>query len=379
MSIRPVKGIEMLSTRLSQFSELSLVDQIRKKFGRRSKDIPVGIGDDAAVLKPRNELLLLTTDMMVEGVHFDLRFITAYQLGFKLISVNVSDIYAMGGDPFSVLLNIAVIRDTGKEFIDAFFEGVNDAMTLYRTRLIGGDISSADKGMSLSATLIGYARKCIQRSGAKVGDKIYVTGPLGDSACGLELLKKIRGHVPVGNEYSGGVVRRTTFSGVLPGRKAIKGGGRSEDKRLKDMLSRSGLSWNVIEPLLRRHLMPVARNPKKVLPFAASMIDVSDGLLIDLSRLCDASRVGARIYQENIPMSSEMKETASHFGISPLGLALSGGEDYELLFTAPVGKKVKALHIGDVIKSGRCIVDDSGKEKTFSAEGYQHFGTRSGI
>lgn len=296
----------MFSTKLSQFGELSLLEQIRKKFGRKSKNILVGIGDDAAVLKPKNEYLLVTTDMMVEGVHFDLRSVTAYQLGFKLISVNVSDIYAMGGDPFSVLLNIAVSRNTEKEFIDVFFDGVKDAMNVYRTRLIGGDISSADKGMSIAATLIGYARKYIKRSGAKVGDKIYVTGPLGDSACGLELLRKIKGHVPIGNERSMVSVRRSTLPYAL--------------------LSKSGLSWKIIEPLLRRHLMPMARNPKKILRFATSMIDISDGLLIDLSRLCDESRVGARIYEKNIPMSFEIKETASHFGIHPLGLALSGGK-----------------------------------------------------
>jgi len=378
-SIMPAKGIEMLSTKLSQFGELALLDQIRKRFGRKSKDILVGIGDDAAVLKPKKEYLLVTTDMMVEGVHFDLRSVTAYQLGFKLISVNVSDIYAMGGDPFSVLLNIAVSRNTEKEFIDAFFDGVNDAMSVYRTRLIGGDISSADKGMSIAATLIGYARKYIKRSGAKVGDKIYVTGPLGDSACGLELLKKIKGHVPIGNERSMVSVRRSTPPYALLGKKGEKGAGKSDNQCLNEMLSKAGLSWKIIEPLLKRHLMPVARNPKKILPFATSMIDISDGLLIDLSRLCDESRVGARIYEKNIPMSFEIKETASYFGIHPLVLALSGGEDYELLFTAPAGNNVKAIYIGDVIKSGTLIVDHSGKEKTFSAEGYQHFGTRNGI
>ena len=120
--------------------------------------------------------------------------------------------------------------------------------------------------------------------------------------------------------------------------------------------------------------MPVARDPKKFVRTATSMIDISDGLLIDLSRICDESKVGARIYTENIPLSSELKRVSSYLGISPLRLALSGGEDYELLFTAPAGKKIEATHIGDITESERVIVDILGKERTFSAEGYQHFG-----
>ncbi len=122
--------------------------------------------------------------------------------------------------------------------------------------------------------------------------------------------------------------------------------------------------------------MPVARKSEKLSRYATSMIDISDGLLIDLTRLCIESGVGARIYTEKIPLSSELKKASAFIDIPPMSLALSGGEDYELLFTAPPGKKVKAIHIGDVIKSGRVIVDSSGRERPFSAEGYQHFGKR---
>lgn len=365
----------MTSAKLSQTGELFLLEQIRKNFYKKSKNILVSIGDDAAVIKPTDQYLLATTDMMVEGVHFDLRFVTPYQLGFKLISVNVSDVYAMGGEPFYFLLNIAVNRNTTRKFIDLFFDGVKDALNVYNTILVGGDLSSAIKSMSLSATLIGYARKYIKRSGAKIGDKIYVTGNLGESACGLEVLKKIKTPVLFKHKKQKKQNTPTPFLTLSP-RGGGKGwGGEFEPQTLYSKILK-GLSWNIVEPLVRRHLMPEARKPKNLVRVATSMIDISDGLLIDLTRLCNESRVGARVYIENIPLSYELKEAASYLGISPLKLALSGGEDYELLFTAPPGEKVRAIYIGDVIKSERLIVNKSGIEKPFSAEGYQHFGKR---
>lgn len=347
--------------KLSQVGELSLLEQIRRNFTNKSRNILVNIGDDAAVLKQVNQNLLVTTDMMVEGVHFDLHFMTPYQLGFKLVSVNVSDIYAMGGKPRYLLLNIAVNRNTTLKFIDIFFDGLKDALKFYNTILIGGDISSTKEGMSLSATLIGYARKYIQRSGACEGDKIYVTGNLGDSACGLELLKRIRRPVPF---------MKTSNNN----KQMATGKGSSLHTLYRNPLK--GLPWKIIEPLIKRHLMPEARDPKNYVKAATSMIDISDGLQIDLLRLCTESKLGARIYEKNIPVSYELKKAASYLNMSPMTLALSGGEDYELLFTAHGVKKVKAIYIGDVIKSGNIIVDNSGNERIFSAEGYQHFGVK---
>ena len=344
--------------KLSQIGELFLLEEIRKSFKKKSKHVVVGIGDDAAVVRPQDKYLLFTTDMMIEGVHFDSSFITPYQLGFKIVSVNVSDIYAMGGKPFYLLLNIAMNKNTTKKFNDRLFDGIKDAIRLYDTTLIGGDLSASNTGMSLSATVIGYGEKYIKRSGANRGDKIYVTGNLGDSACGLELLKKIKRPIPLKLAKS----KELRVKSKDPALYAIR-----------SMLSEEGFPWDIVEPLLRRHLMPEARNPKKFIKDATSMIDISDGLLIDLSRLCNESKVGARIYINNIPLSPELKKAASSLGISPIKLALSGGEDYELLFTAPPKKKVKAIYIGEITESERVIVDSSGKEKPFSAEGYQHF------
>ncbi len=346
--------------KLSQIGELSLLEQIRKRFVKHSPEIVVGIGDDAALLKPIHKNLLVTTDMMVEGIHFNLDFITPYQLGFKLVSVNVSDIYAMGGKPRFLLLNIATNKNTEKEMVDRFFEGINRAMKSYNVSLIGGDLSASKKGTSLSATLIGYVKRHIRRSGAKIGDKIYVTGYLGDSACGLELLKKIKRSIPFKNIK------------VKIKEQRIK---RKESvyHAIQSKLSKWGLTWDDVGTLLKRHLTPEAKDPERFLQHATSMIDISDGLLIDLSRLCDESKVGARIYRENIPISSEMKKTAYRLGISAMKLALSGGEDYELLFTAPALAKIKAIHIGHITESERIIVDHLGRKKRFSAEGYKHF------
>ncbi len=349
---------------LSQIGELALLRHIRQRFGKPSPNIIVGIGDDAALLKPVNKNLLVTTDMMVEGVHFNLSFITPYQLGFKLVSVNVSDIYAMGGKPKFLLISIAMDKNTEENIFDYFFDGVTDAMELYGLSIVGGDLSASEKGMALSATLIGYTKRYIRRFGAKVGDRIYVTGSLGDSACGLELLRKIKS--PVSFDSS----KRRAKGKEL----RVKGKDTLLYALSPQPSAKGLLKWIDVKPLLRKHLMPEARHPEKFISNATSMIDISDGLLIDLSRLCDESKVGAKIYAKKIPISPELKKVASYLRISPIKLALSGGEDYEMLFTAHPERKVKAIYIGDITESERVIVDISGREKKFSAEGYQHFG-----
>ena len=327
---------------LSRRGEISLVEEIRKRFSTKSKRIKIGIGDDAAVVSlPEGGQcpLAATTDMMVEGVHFDLSYTTAYQLGFKLISVNVSDIYAMAGRPLYALLDMALRGDMEESFLREFLDGVGAACRLYKVSLIGGDLSSTPDRISLSATLLGSVRKPVTRAGARPGDSVYVTGALGDSAGGLLLLKRLK--------------RRIDFNRPL-------------DKPLP---------WETMEPLLRRHLMPVAKDP---LGFktARAMIDISDGLLIDLTRLCKESVAGVTIYEEMIPVSEELKAAASYLKVDALSLALSGGEDYELLFTSPA-KDLHAIKpvikIGEITRSGRYIVQRNGRKKRMEPGGYAHF------
>jgi thiamine-monophosphate kinase len=324
--------------RLSQAGELSLLEKIRDGFPDRARAVITGIGDDSAVLRSGPGKLLATSDMMVEGVHFDLGLITPRQLGFKLISANVSDIYAMGGRPRFALLDIAATGDTGTDFIDGLLSGVKEALGLYGVSLVGGDVSSSGAGMALSATLLGFADRPVRRSGARPGDMIYVTGSLGESACGLGLLRSI-------------------------GRPVDLEKGRNKP-----------LGWDVMRPLLKRHLMPEARRPGALSKHATSMIDLSDGLFLDLTRLCAESGVGARIYEDRIPVSEETRAAAESMGLEPMRLATAGGEDYELLFTAPTGRKLKAACIGEVTRGGLVFVDKRGVEAPLRPEGYRHFG-----
>jgi len=343
--------------RLAEIGELPLIELIRRRFGQRSKGVIAGIGDDAAVIESNDNNLLITTDMMLEGIHFDLSFTTPYHIGYKLVSINVSDIFAMGGIPKYLLLNIALNKNIDKSFVDGFFDGVHDAAKLYRVSLIGGDMSSSKKGIAVAASLIGYSKKQIMRSGAKPGDKIYVTGNLGDSACGLEILK----------------------TAVSPKPSAISKGLKAESYPLTAKYKQKGLTWNIISPLIQRHLMPVARNPKSFAGYATAMIDISDGLFIDLTRLCNESKVGAKIYAEQIPISPQMKKASSIVGMDSLKLAASGGEDYELLFTAhsyPPAGGVKITCIGEITKKDRVVIDEKGRETKLKTEGYQHFGLK---
>jgi thiamine-monophosphate kinase len=324
--------------RLSDAGELHLLDRIRKRLGARRRAVLTGIGDDAAVLAADRRKLLATTDMMLEGVHFDLGLVTPRQLGFKLISVNVSDIYAMRGRPAFALLGIAVPGDTGEEFIDGLLDGVDEACQAFGVTVVGGDVSSSLSGMALSATLLGHAEKPLLRSGARPGDGIYVTGTLGDSACGLEVLRRIAHPVDFGTPVH------------------------------------LAMEWGLIEPLLRRHLMPRPRRPGAWAEDASALIDVSDGLLIDLTRLCSESGVGARIYAERVPLSRELIPVAMSLGREPQEFALSGGEDYELLFTSRRRGNIRgATRIGEVVASGMTMVRSDGTEREFGPEGYQHF------
>jgi thiamine-monophosphate kinase len=349
---------------LRQIGELRLLEEIRRRFSvpaqKGASGVVVGIGDDAAAaIVPPGEKVLVTTDMMHEGVHFDLSYTAPFHLGFKLVSVNVSDIAAMGGTPRYLFLTVSMKGDTDETFFQEFYQGIELALQRYGLILLGGDLSGARNDMVVSATLLGTAEKIVTRGGASAGDKIYVTYPTGDAGCGLELLRKL-------TPSSKDMVRKIHEKGVAP------------------LLTFSGspalqIEWEMAEPLIMRHLMPVARDVRTVLPYITAMIDVSDGLFMDLWRLCDESKVGARIYLEKVPISQNMRVAAESMGLSPLGFATSGGEDYELLFTVPARAvapdSINALCIGEITDKERIVVDDSGKETALKIEGYQHFGT----
>ncbi len=320
---------------LSRLGEFGLIEKIRSSFSGISPEIIRGIGDDAAALKiSSGKTTLVTTDMLLDGVHFDLSFTTFYQLGYKSLAVNISDIFAMGGSPKYFLIGLGIPKGSDSKNIDNFYSGIKALAKKWEVNIIGGDTCVSESGFVISGTLIGEAKKIISRSGAKIGDGIFVTNTLGDSAIGLRLLKQFK------------------------------------QKSLKNSLLVTRYS-----SLIKKHLTPDIA-PLKNISGVNSMIDISDGLLIDLSHICDESNVGARIYEDKIPLSQELKEAAKGLRVSPLDFALRGGEDYALLFTAPKGFKTKAFKIGEIIPKGRFIINTSGKEKPFKAEGYEHFKDR---
>jgi thiamine-monophosphate kinase len=281
----------------------------------------------------------------------------------------------MGGRPRFLFLNISMKKDTDEEVFWKLYEGIAYAMDIYGVKLLGGDLCSAKNDMALSATVIGTAGKIITRGSASAGDKIYVTGTIGDSSCGLALLRRL----------------------ADGSREKVQ---KSEEKTIEDITIIHNselltLKWHMVKPLIRRHLMPVARDSSEIAKYASSMIDISDGLFIDLCRICDESNVGARVYLDKIPISDEMKKVAEIMELDPIHLATSGGEDYELLFTAPATSSVPSLLkdipplypplikggtggvkitcIGEIIEKDRVVVDKTGRELPMKAEGYQHF------
>jgi thiamine-monophosphate kinase len=322
---------------LSKIGEFGLIKHFRTRCAYASPEILKGIGDDSAVIKGGKDKILITSDILLEGIHFDLSFTTFYQLGYKVLAVNISDIFAMGGNPKYFLLNLGVPKTYDSKNIHELYSGIIKIAKKFGVAVVGGDTCASRQGLVLGGALVGYADRIIMRSGAREGDSIFVTGTLGDSAMGLMILKKVR------------------------------------TKNWKLRTSRFQVPSSQLK-LIKRHLMPEPEALKNT-EGVTSMIDVSDGLLMDLSHICDESKVGAIIYRDKIPVSRELANAARELSIDPINLALRGGEDYVLLFTAPpdIRIKTKAIRIGEIIKKGRFIIDSKGKRTLFKAEGYEHF------
>ncbi|MBI5194708.1 MAG: thiamine-phosphate kinase [Nitrospirae bacterium] len=333
--------------RLSQLGEFNLIKKLRMSSASAAPEILKGIGDDTAAVKIRGGITLITTDMLIEGIHFDLSFTTFYQLGYKALAVNISDILAMGGKPKYFLVGLAAPGHFTSNHIDELYAGMRALANKFKINIIGGDTCASKHGLIISGTLIGKCNKIIPRSGAKTGDAIFVTKTLGDSAMGLLLLKKFKFHPDLFG---------TNF--------------KISDAKCK--ISNNKFTVRSILPLLKRHLQPEIA-PVKNTKGINSMIDISDGLLIDLSHICDESKTGARIYLDQIPVSGELAGTAKKLKVNPMGFALKGGEDYALLFTAPASFKTNAFRIGEIISGERFVVHPDGREKAFKPEGYEHF------
>jgi thiamine-monophosphate kinase len=325
--------------KLKELGEFGLIRRIADRV-QRNTGVKIGIGDDAAAIEPTEGLVsLITTDMLVEGIHFDLSLSDPVTLGRKSLSVNLSDIAAMGGIPRQFLLSLAIPRDVPVEFLDAFIKGMLERGDQFGATLIGGDTSASPAGLVISVTVIGEQSPdlIVRRSGARPGDLICVTGTLGDAALGLALLKE--------GERDGAAITRH------------------------------------LDPL------PRVREGLKLAEagIPSAMIDISDGLLADLGHILEHSGTGARLYLEKLPISAEYREKQPLFPEDFFLFPLSGGEDYELLFTAPPAK-VPALQaifagtgttttvIGEItLPPGLSVLTPSGIEYSQKQKGYNHF------
>lgn len=321
--------------KIREVGELGFIEWVKKNFATPPEGI-LGIGDDTAVIKSDDGYLLITKDLLIEDVHFTLSHHPPHLLGRKSMAVNISDIASMGGEPLFALLGVGFPRDFSWEWIEKFMEGIKEICEEYGVYLIGGDTCASPK-LFISVTLIGRTEKAIMRSSAKEGDYIYVTGSIGDSGAGLYII----------------------LNNLPPEKPHLK-------------------------YLLKRHLDPTPRvSTGRFLQkenIASSMIDLSDGLSIDLHNLCRESGVGALIDSGKIPITEELIEFCKEIGEEPVKFALQGGEDYELLFTSPIqlDERLKREHsitlIGRIEGKEKGIrILKNGEEKPLPRSGWEHF------
>ena len=337
----------MQRTEISAYGEFGLIKHLTEKFKLENSSTLKGVGDDAAVLAYDNKKVLVTTDLLLEGIHFDLVYVPIMHLGYKAAIVNFSDIYAMNGEPKQITVSIGVSKRFSVEDLEQLYAGIQLACTTYGVDLIGGDTSASLTGLTISITCIGEADadKIVYRNGAKENDLVCVTGDLGSAYMGLQLLEREKA-VFAGNEE------------VQP------------DFEEKDYI-------------LKRQLKPEARQDivlrlreKGIQP--TSMIDISDGLSSELLHICTQSDVGCRIYEDKIPINYQAVVMAEELNMNIVTAALNGGEDYELLFTVPLEDYDKMIAmegvaiVGHITKSalGLQLVGREGEEIELRAQGW---------
>jgi thiamine-monophosphate kinase len=335
---------------ISQLGEFGLIDHISEKFSPKNTNSVKGIGDDAAVISAGDDCLLISTDMMVEGIHFDLAYTPIQHLGYKAVAVNVSDIAAMNGVAEQITVSIGLSNRFSIEAVDALYAGIKSACENYNVDLVGGDTTSSVSGLLISITALGRAKKenITYRSGAKVNDIICVTGDLGAAFMGLQVLER--------------------------------------EKQV--YISDPNMQPNIekYEYLVGRQLRPEARTDivfdlREAGVQPSSMIDISDGLASELFHIAKNSGVGIRIYDDKIPIDNVAFETAVEFNLDPLTCALNGGEDYELLFTISKDdhEKIKNhpdIHIIGYVhdrKDQNVLVTKEGSIIPLKAQGWDHF------
>jgi len=335
-------------TEISTLGEFGLIDHLTKNNEIKNASTVVGVGDDAAVLDHFGKQIVVTTDMLVEGIHFDLMYTPLKHLGYKSVIVNLSDVYAMNAAPQQITMSIAFSNRFSVESLSEFYEGVYAACRRYNVDLVGGDTTSSQKGLIISVTAIGEVSpdKFVKRSTAKVSDLICVSGDLGGAFLGLTILEREKK-----------VFLET--KGVQP------------DLENQDYI-------------IGRFLKPEAR--KDIIEFFAedeitptSMIDVSDGLSSELLHICRQSEKGCVLYEDKIPINEMARQFAYKLELDPTACALSGGEDYELLFTInqddynKIAANENISVIGHITEKDAILVTKGGNKHKLTAQGWNAF------
>ena len=334
-------------TSLSELGEFGLINHITQHFSLGQKSTIKGVGDDAAVLDASDLQTLVTTDLLVEGVHFDLSYMPLKHLGYKSVMVNLSDVYAMNGRAEQITVSLAVSNRFTLEAIEELYSGIQLACETYKVDLIGGDTTSSTKGILISVTAIGKAKKedVVYRDGAKETDLIVVSGDLGAAYLGLQVLER----------------EKQVFQ-VNPNNQP-------------DLDNYTYLIERQLKPEARKDIPELLRE-LEVKPTA--MIDISDGLSSEIMHICSQSKVGCKIYEDKIPLNPQVISACEEFQIDSTMVALSGGEDYELLFTVSIDDydKIKANPhlsvIGHITEKnqGMNLVTRANQEIELKAQGW---------
>ncbi|MCG8474760.1 MAG: thiamine-phosphate kinase [Cytophagales bacterium] len=341
-------------TELSQLGEFGLIDEITKDFRCVNDSTLLGVGDDAAVLRPEKNRQVVSTDMLCEGVHFDLSYVPLKHLGYKAIAVNVSDIAAMNAIPKQVTVSIALSNRFSKQAVEVLYEGIRAACSQYKVDLVGGDTTSSRSGLVISVTAIGEVDETLlaQRKGAGLKDIICVSGDLGGAFMGLQVLER---------EKQGFMANPNN---------------KPELEKYERIVGRQ------LKPEARMDIVHELRD-FGVIP--TSMIDISDGLASELFHLSKNSGLGMAVFEDKLPIDRMTYNTAVEFGLDPITCALNGGEDYELLFTIKQDDFGKIENHPDIhfigytqeLEKGLYLVTKNKNVIPLKAQGWNHFNQQS--
>ena len=330
---------EKKQTRISEIGEFGLIDRLTAGIKVRNLSTVKGVGDDAAVMEYRGKCIVVSTDLLTEGVHFNLMYVPLKYLGYKSVIVNLSDIYAMNAHPKQITVSLAISNKFSVEAVEELYSGIYMACDKYGIDLVGGDTTSSLTGLTLSVSVMGEADrdKLVYREGARAGDLIYVSGDLGGAYMGLQLLER----------------ENEVFKVNQNMQPALQG----------------------YDYILQRQLMPEARADivdkfQKLGIRPTAMIDISDGLSSEILHICKQSKAGCRLFEEKIPLADQTKLLASEMNINPLVAALNGGEDYELLFTLGTEDSSMIKNDPDFTLIGE-ITNDSGSALLVTTNGSQ--------